>query len=592
MPAPKVFISYRRSDSSTIAGRIYDRLCAVLGEANIFKDSYNIHIGDDFRGAIRDGVGQCDVVLVIIGKSWLTVTEKNNPELRRLDNPDDWVRIEVETGLQRQANNSARVIPVLVQGAAMPTANELPASLRELAPKQAATVRDDPDFPRDIKDLIDFLQKLNPDADSSGEPKTVSSTNKRLLEAAMPACSTLGMETQLKVKVSLLESAGLKAELPEVLPSGDIIQKGDVLATRFTMRFPKDASGDILPGTVCIEVVSDDFNVSLARPASKNSCADGLFELRVPTDDDSRTLNFRLTPKSTTKVGLSTLYVSVYQNDELITDTSVPTHIVRTMSELPICGDWRLNTAKAVPPQQQPQAPSTETGEYTPAVDEYLKPPVSPITQSDWSREEQASPSVPATSSVPPRPQPFAGPGPYLYQPSKSRGMNTTVISALVGILLVAFAVILLPRLQNPPIASAEQTQTAAAMFTSVPTATDLLTPTATHTERPTDTQPVIPTQPATVTIISATIASAYPCEGTIVVTSSPGIKVNQVHTIAQNPSQMEPPVSQGEKISILEKFDKTSLDGNIWYRIRYDNNNSEGWMTSEFVTVSKSCPA
>jgi len=155
MPAkPSIFISYRRTDSSAVAGRIYDRLVQALGKANVFKDSYNIPHGADFRGVIKANVSRCNIVVVIIGQTWLTVTEKDNPSLRRLDNPNDWVRFEVETGLQTP---STTVIPVLVQNASMPSADVLPPSLRELAFKNGLSIRDDPDFDSDMARLIQTL---------------------------------------------------------------------------------------------------------------------------------------------------------------------------------------------------------------------------------------------------------------------------------------------------------------------------------------------------------------------------------------------------------------------------------------------------
>jgi len=156
MPAkPSVFISYRRSDSSAVAGRIYDRMIRAFGKGNVFKDSYNIPHGADFRGVIKANVSRCNVVLVIIGPTWLSVTEKNNPSLRRLDNPNDWVRFEVETGLQ---TDGTRVIPVLVQNASMPSPDDLPPSLGKLAYNNAITVRDDPDFDTDVARLIHDLR--------------------------------------------------------------------------------------------------------------------------------------------------------------------------------------------------------------------------------------------------------------------------------------------------------------------------------------------------------------------------------------------------------------------------------------------------
>src|ERR1041385_3948248 len=158
MPStPSIFISYRRSDSSAISGRIYDRLTKAFGKAHVFKDSYNIAHGEDFREAITNSVLGCNVVLVIIGPTWLTTSEKDNPSLRRLDDPNDWVRFEIETGLQTPGTT---VIPVLVQNAHMPKGDELPESLRELAYKNATVVRDDPDFDPDVGRLV---RELTPD---------------------------------------------------------------------------------------------------------------------------------------------------------------------------------------------------------------------------------------------------------------------------------------------------------------------------------------------------------------------------------------------------------------------------------------------
>lgn len=149
---PKIFISYRRADSRKDAGRIYDRLVEAFGKDSVFKDVDDIPIGRDFRGVLREAVAQCDVQLVIIGKSWISITDENGN--RRLDNPGDFVRIEVETALQRE---NCRVIPVLVDSAPMPRADELPLDLRELAFKNAAQVRDDPDFHADVTRIIRSL---------------------------------------------------------------------------------------------------------------------------------------------------------------------------------------------------------------------------------------------------------------------------------------------------------------------------------------------------------------------------------------------------------------------------------------------------
>lgn len=151
---PRIFISYRRADSQTITGRIYDSLAAVFGEEQVFKDVYNIPAGVDFRAVLTREVSMADVVLVVIGPAWATLTD--NSGQRRLDDPNDYVRIEVEQALSR---STTLVVPVLVGGASMVRAADLPETLSELAYRNAAVVRDDPDFRRDIAQLIDQIQK-------------------------------------------------------------------------------------------------------------------------------------------------------------------------------------------------------------------------------------------------------------------------------------------------------------------------------------------------------------------------------------------------------------------------------------------------
>ncbi len=148
----KIFISYRRADSRKDAGRIYDRIVDAFGKENVFKDVDNIPFGADFRGVLAEAVSACDVLLAIIGPQWLMVKDEKGK--RRLDNPGDFVRIEIETALTR---DSALVIPVLVDSAPMPSEADLPHSLGQLAYKNAVIVRDDPDFHHDVGRLIESL---------------------------------------------------------------------------------------------------------------------------------------------------------------------------------------------------------------------------------------------------------------------------------------------------------------------------------------------------------------------------------------------------------------------------------------------------
>jgi hypothetical protein len=127
----RIFISYRRDETAYPAGWLYDRLTAHFGHGQVFKDIDSIQLGDDFVEVITRAVSSCDVLLALIGNEWLTMTDEHG--CRRLDDPGDFVRLEIEAALSRRV----LLIPVLVDGARMPHADELPASLAALVRRQA-----------------------------------------------------------------------------------------------------------------------------------------------------------------------------------------------------------------------------------------------------------------------------------------------------------------------------------------------------------------------------------------------------------------------------------------------------------------------
>jgi hypothetical protein len=120
-----IFISYRREQNAAHAGRLYDRLSDAFGEQATFMDVDSIGLGLDFARVLDEAVSSCSVMLVLIGPGWAQLAEHGG---RRLDDPDDYVRQEVEAGLRREI----RVVPVLVHGAALPAPEELPEGLRPL----------------------------------------------------------------------------------------------------------------------------------------------------------------------------------------------------------------------------------------------------------------------------------------------------------------------------------------------------------------------------------------------------------------------------------------------------------------------------
>jgi len=132
-----VFISYRRDDSSGYAGRLYDDLVERFGEESIFIDVDTLQPGLDFTEVVARLAATCDVFIAVIGRSWLTASDAAGK--RRLDNPDDYVRLEIQAALETERS---RVIPVLVQAAAMPDRNELPEPIRKLANRHAIELSD------------------------------------------------------------------------------------------------------------------------------------------------------------------------------------------------------------------------------------------------------------------------------------------------------------------------------------------------------------------------------------------------------------------------------------------------------------------
>jgi ABC-type amino acid transport substrate-binding protein len=167
----RIFISYRREDTAYPAGWLFDRLTAHFRGGQVFKDVDSIELGDDFVETITRAVGSCDVLLALIGNEWLTVTDADGR--RRLDRPDDFVRLEIETALTR----SIRVIPILINDASMPRADELPSSLAGLVRRQALELspnRFDYDTSRLLKVLDTTLAEVRTQqfqADRPGSPE-------------------------------------------------------------------------------------------------------------------------------------------------------------------------------------------------------------------------------------------------------------------------------------------------------------------------------------------------------------------------------------------------------------------------------------
>jgi formylglycine-generating enzyme required for sulfatase activity len=155
-----IFISYRRADSEGYAGRIYDRITPQFGADAVFMDVDTIDAGVDFVKVLEEAVQSCDVLVALIGRRWLNLKDVNG--VRRLDSPEDFVRVEIATAL----NRDIRVIPVLVGGASMPDSTELPENLKSLARRNALTVNH-ATFHADMSRLIEHLERALQAAEDS-----------------------------------------------------------------------------------------------------------------------------------------------------------------------------------------------------------------------------------------------------------------------------------------------------------------------------------------------------------------------------------------------------------------------------------------
>ena len=148
-----IFINYRRDDSSGYAGRIYDRLSNHFSSDHVFMDIDQIEPGEDFHDVINEKLKSVQVAIVLIGKYWLDIADVAGQ--RRLDNPDDWVRLEIAALLERKI----RVIPVLIGGAVMPQSTQLPENLMPLARRNAYEINDKR-FHTDMDKLIPVMEKV------------------------------------------------------------------------------------------------------------------------------------------------------------------------------------------------------------------------------------------------------------------------------------------------------------------------------------------------------------------------------------------------------------------------------------------------
>jgi len=163
IPGPKVFLSYRRSDCAGHVGRLYDILTDYFGERHIFIDIDKIAPGEDFVNAITEAVAGSSVFLAIIGKKWLTGSDGS---VSRLADPADFVRLEIASALKL----GILVVPVLMEGASMPSTDQFPEELSGF-PRRNAFEISDRRFKRDVDGLIQVIKRAMKSSGSNVEPE-------------------------------------------------------------------------------------------------------------------------------------------------------------------------------------------------------------------------------------------------------------------------------------------------------------------------------------------------------------------------------------------------------------------------------------
>ena len=151
-----IILSYRREDSAGVTGRIFDRLIQEFGAGRVFMDIDSMPAGVDFHDHLQEILADCGALLVVIGKGWRSQRKGQPP---RIMDPDDWVRIEVETALER----GIPVVPLLIDGASLPGRDQLPESLWPLLRRNALPVDSGRDFHAQLSRLVrDLRLQIDP----------------------------------------------------------------------------------------------------------------------------------------------------------------------------------------------------------------------------------------------------------------------------------------------------------------------------------------------------------------------------------------------------------------------------------------------
>ena len=237
----KIFISYRRADSKYVVDRIRDRLIDAYDENAVFRDIESIGLGRNFSDVLKEATTTCDIMLVVIGPQWASITDDQGN--KRLFEPHDYTRLEVETGL---VNEKILVIPVLVMGAKMPGVDEIPESLMDVRLRNAINVRNDPDFTPDMQRLMQGINELFPDAVKS---KSQLKKERKTMEPIALATAATSLLAPFIKKAGAAALDKLAEQLPDTVGKmwSAISKKSDSItdAASDLAKNPDDADNEV-----------------------------------------------------------------------------------------------------------------------------------------------------------------------------------------------------------------------------------------------------------------------------------------------------------------------------------------------------------
>src|SRR6266511_3927113 len=232
----RIFLNYRRDETSGHAGRLFDVLAARFGNDHVFMDIDRIEPGLDFADVISEAVASCDVFIALIGSRWLTSADaKGRP---RLENPEDFIRLELEAALELDV----RLIPALVQNAQMPSSDELPETLRPFARRHAVELSDTR-WTFDIGKLIETLERLET---GLAERETAEREAQERAEAEAQAQA----ERETAEREAQEREAQERAEAEaQAQAERETAERAEAEAKELTPAFDEASSPKVLPNT-------------------------------------------------------------------------------------------------------------------------------------------------------------------------------------------------------------------------------------------------------------------------------------------------------------------------------------------------------